>query len=747
MMAGGAVGPALPAGVVRTVGVTRRRVWRPATVWMLLTVVGAGAILPLPGASQSTGPEGRRAPGQTSRPVLAGVVVEKDSGAPVQGAMVEWNGPSSGRTTTDNNGRWRSDRVAQGSYRLRVGRLGFAAVERDGVRPAEGSVVRLTLERQALPLDALVITASRRTQRLSDAPVQTELISRQELEVAGSADLSEVLAERTGIQLQGGHPTGSGIMLQGMDSRRVLVLVDGQPWIGRLSGDIDLARLPTAGVERVEIVKGPQSTLYGSEAMGGVVNVVTRSPGLDRWEAGGRLVGGSGGRLDGSLRAEWPVGPVALLAEMGRRSVDRVPGLDDVPGAGVTRLDGRAKAQWTQAGVDISASMLAVEESQQWRTGQLTQFADNVQWTGTVAGGWTGGAHRLAPAVSVSSFDHLARRGLGSTPPEGSGRRQLQRRSKVELIYAWVPGDVVSVDAGVEARRETLEAPDLPAGRLDLDAVEPFTQVTLRRGPVTLVPGVRMSWSREWGTYASPRLSAMVKAGGGWTLRGAVARGFRAPDGKELGLEFLNVGPGYAYLVRGNPDLRPETSVNVTTGVEWSGRRFWGRGQLFHTNFDHFIETAAVGDSSSVALFTYDNLLRGWSRGVELEAGGSRGALRFEGGWSFLDTRDEVGGGPLLGRPRHSGRVSVQHAHASSLQSSLTGIWTGEAALGRDAAGRPLVREGFLRLDARLSRELPGALELSVGVDNLLDARPRDWPGSAERAFHVGLTFMRGGAR
>ena len=746
-MAGGVVGPAHPAGVAgsRTAG---GRTGGPSQAsWVLLAVVGLCALLPHPAAPQATGAGGGQGEGRASGGVLGGLVVDADSGAPVEGARVEWSGPSSGHTTTGDDGRWASDPLPPGPYTLRVGRLGFASAERTGVQPAEAPGVRFALERQALPLDALVITASRRTQRLADAPVQTELISRQELEMSGSADLSEVLVERTGIQLQGGHPTGSGIMLQGMDSRRVLVLVDGQPWIGRLSGDIDLARLPTAGVERVEIVKGPQSTLYGSEAMGGVVNVVTRSPGVDRWEAGGRLVGGSGGRLDGSLRGEWPVGPVALLAEVGRRSVDRVPGLDDVPGAGVTRLDGRGRAHWTQGEVDLSASVLAVEETQQWRTGQLTQFADNVQWTSTLTAGWTRGAHRLEPALSASSFDHLARQGLGSAPPPASGRRQVQRRSEVELIYAWVPGDVVSVDAGVEARRETLEAPDLPAGRLDLDAVEPFTQVTLRRGPVTLVPGVRMSWSREWGTYTSPRLSAMVKAGGGWTFRGAVARGFRAPDGKELGLEFLNVGPGYAYLVRGNPDLRPETSVNVTTGLEWSGRRFWGRSQLFHTSFDHFIETAAVGDSSSVALYTYDNLLRGWSRGVELEAGGSHGSLRFEGGWSFLDTRDEVGGGPLLGRPRHSGRLSVQHLHASSLNTSLTGTWTGEAALGRDAEGAPLVREGFLRLDARLSRELPGALELSVGVDNLLDARPRDWPGSAERAFHVGLTFMRGGAR
>jgi len=680
--------------------------------------------------------------------ILAGQVVEADSGDPVAGALVEWLGPTPGRGTTGSNGRWTSRGLLPGSYTVRVRRLGFAPAQQAGARPGAAPLM-VVLERQALPLDEVVVTASRRSQRLADVPVQTELITREELERAGAADLSEVLAERTGIQLQGGHPSGSGIMLQGMDSRRVLLLVDGQPWAGRLAGDQDLARIPTMGVERVEVVKGPQSTLYGSEAMGGVVNVVTRSPLAGWWGAGARVVAGSGGRLDGSLVGEWPLGPLALLVEGGRRAMDRVPGLNDgVPGAAVTRLDGRGKLQWaTESGV-LSASLLAVEESQRWRRGQLTQFADNTQWTASFSGGWSWGAHRVAPAVGVSSFEHLSRRGRGATPPApSSGREQLQRRSEVELLYTWTPSDAVSVDAGIEARRETLVAPDVPRGRMDLDAVEPFAQVTLRRGPLTLAPGLRMSWSREWGSQASPRVGAMVKAPGGWTLRSTVARGFRAPDGKELGLEFLNVGPGFAYLVRGNPELRPETSVNVTTGAEWSGRRFWARSQLFHTRFDHFIETAAVGDSASVALFTYDNILQGWTRGMELEAGGSHGEFRFEAGWAFLDTRDERGGGPLLGRPRHSGRVQLHHSHPSSLQLSLTGSWTGEAALGRDASGALLTRGGFFRADGRLSRRLSDLVELSLGVDNLLDARPRDWPGATRRALHLGLAFAHGGAR
>src|SRR5690606_1893325 len=103
-------------------------------------------------------------------------------------------------------------------------------------------------------------------------------VSRETIEATGAADLAAVLTEQTGIQFQAGMPSGAGIMLQGLSSERVLVLVDGRPLTGRIAGNFDLARIPSDIVERIEVVKGPQSALYGSEAMGGVVNIITRRP-------------------------------------------------------------------------------------------------------------------------------------------------------------------------------------------------------------------------------------------------------------------------------------------------------------------------------------------------------------------------------------------------------------------------------------------------------------------------------------
>jgi outer membrane receptor for ferrienterochelin and colicins len=89
-------------------------------------------------------------------------------------------------------------------------------------------------------------------------------------------------------------------------------------------------------------------------------------------------------------------------------------------------------------------------------------------------------------------------------------------------------------------------------------------------------------------------------------------------------MEFLNVGPAIGYTVRGNPDLRPEVSRNLTASVEWAAARSYLRVQAFENRFDDFIETRAVGDSSGVTIYTYGNVDDGFTRGGEIEAGVTR---------------------------------------------------------------------------------------------------------------------------
>src|SRR5690606_29884964 len=203
-------------------------------------------------------------------------------------------------------------------------------------------------------------------------------------------------------------------------------------------------------------------------------------------------------------------------------------------------------------------------------------------------------------------------------------------------------------------------------------------------------------------------------------LRASLGAGYRAPDFKELYMEFLNIAPGVAYAVRGNADLTPETSTNVTGSVEWSGARVYLRAQAYHNRFTDFIETRAEGDSAGVTLYTYGNIEDGRTRGLELEAGATWGGLRGEAGYAWLDAERADTGEPLLGRPAHSGRLSLAYALPFGLRAGAAGVYTGRTPLQRMDGGGVLDRDGFLRVDLRFAQALPGGLELAAGVDNVL---------------------------
>jgi len=132
----------------------------------------------------------------------------------------------------------------------------------------------LLAQRDTLPfLDEVVITATRQERRLGNVAIPVQLIQRKQIQQAGSMRLRDILQEQSGLQLMSGF--GTGLQMQGLNPEHTLILLDGQPLIGRTSGVLDLSRISLSGIKRIEIIKGPSSSLYGSEAMAGVINLIT----------------------------------------------------------------------------------------------------------------------------------------------------------------------------------------------------------------------------------------------------------------------------------------------------------------------------------------------------------------------------------------------------------------------------------------------------------------------------------------
>ena len=677
---------------------------------------------------------------------LRGVVVDGRTGVPLEGAELVISGPTALTVRSDARGAWRAAQLLPGRYRMSTRRIGYAAREsRLDLQPGDDVERRIELVAMPISLDQVVVTAARREQALKDVAVTTEVVTRREIEQTGASDLASVLTEQLGIDLQGGHPAGAGIMLQGLGSERVLVLLDGQPVAGRISGVFDVSRIPTSVIERVEVVKGPQSTLYGSEAMGGVVNIITRSPLAHTLGADVALSAGTQGRLEGTAGLSVGHGSWSSALTTSRRETNLTPGRGSEIGALAARTDVAAKLVWSpDSATSLEASVLGLDERQRWMSGTYFNFGDNTQVSGRLTGAWQRGRHRFAPTFYASIFDHLSR---GSTEPKpiagDDGQRQLQRIFEAELLYNTQLGMARrhALDLGVELRRDDTRSANVPGGLRASTRVEPFAQLELQAAAFSVVPGVRMSWSEQWGTHVTPRLAMRYEASDNVTFRASAGSGFRAPDFKELYMFFQNQSAGYA--VEGNIELRPESSRNLTAGLEWAGDRVYLRGQLFQNQFRDFIETRPISAPGDPPVYRYSNVDDGWTRGADLETGWSLGRLRAEAGYSRLATRDRATDKPLLGRPEQSGRIGANYAHPSGLRLSATAMHTGRTPMQRDTATGSITgwRNAFTRADVRIAQRIPGGLQLAIGADNIFDQRPSDWAGFTGRHLYTTLTW------
>ena len=134
-------------------------------------------------------------------------------------------------------------------------------------------------------------------------------MTRDDIRRAAATNLAAVLTQQLGLQTASGSPAGTQVLIEGLGDQRVLVLLDGQPVAGRVGGVFDLSRLPASIVDRIEVVKGPQSVLYGTDAMGGVINVITRRP--QERTVSARAQGGNRGSVEGDLFGSHAKGPFA----------------------------------------------------------------------------------------------------------------------------------------------------------------------------------------------------------------------------------------------------------------------------------------------------------------------------------------------------------------------------------------------------------------------------------------------------
>lgn len=607
--------------------------------------------------------------------------------------------------------------------------------------------------------EVVVVTATRSPSGLGESPVAVEVVTREEIEASGAESLGEVLEEQPGLFIED-TVTGTAIRMQGMDPEHTLILVDGQRVLGQKDGVIDLDRFQMDDVERIEIVKGPSSSLYGADAMGGVIHIITRDP-TPQLRAGLHLRGGTLGRVDGS-------GDLSFGSEHVRHKL--VAGWHQADPWDLDPSDEATTASGYQQGdvayslgvrpnadvkLDVDASylqrrMAGVDQTLTGATFDTRAIVEDAR--SSFSGWWTATADtKLSWRLSGSLYraQQLSDQRLSRSGDNVTDEREQLAESSVQIDQV-LGGHVLT--AGLDGLYQDITSGRLVDGKGNRHRGAFFVQDVWAIGPkeglhATVVPGFRLDVDSQFGAAPTPRL-ALAFFRDAVTLRLSVGTGFRAPNFRELYLNFEN--PGAGYVIAGNPELRPERSRNLNASLSWAKDTLDTSFQVYRNDIANLINISTVDTpDGSDLLFAYANVEQAVTQGLDAQIRWKPDPVALELGYAFTDARDKARNRRLEGRVPHriTASAKVQPVESLSLRtqlgySSRRPFYTDS---NQDGALELLYTPDRLTMDARAAWK-GGPLEIFAGVDNLFDVGQQTLAPTVPRFFYAGVN-VRGGPK
>ena len=612
----------------------------------------------------------------------------------------------------------------------------------------------------AVELEPVVVTATRTPQHLKDTPVITNLITRAEIEATGAENVGEVLEHTAGIIIhRDGH--GDGVQLQGLDSEYVLILVDGEPQVGRIAGKLDMARLAVENVERIEIVKGATASLFGNAALGGVINIITRKA-TSPFSVQVSQTFEQNSTLDsrGTLELQRDkLNALLTLSRNHRNPIDldtsdlttTIDGYANVTGSARTEYQLTPATSLLFSGQYFTQDQEGISENGPIafdRRGDIENFSGSFGIAHEFGDG-TPGVHPtlLAGKIYATRYDDQSTVINRETTAVDSQNLNIQDLVKSEAQFDTTLWQKHQITLGGEVVLENLQSQRITGAERRILTNALFVQDEFR--PISafaLVIGGRLDNHSEFGTHFSPKLSTMYRVTDDLRVRFSYGQGFRAPDFKNLYLDFTNVTSGYRVL--GNPNLQPESSHNWNIGAEYQVfDSLLGRIHLYRNDLHNLIEAERIGQSAAGgSKFEYQNISRAFTEGVDLEAViGSMGGFTSTLGYAYLRGADKETGLALLNRSTHSGTLKLAYLHANSgFQGDLRGRYASPWGFfddGDKVLEPEELAPSYWVWNLRASKTLFKIFKASIGCNNIFDFKIPTFYTFTGRSFYAGLAL------
>ena len=505
-------------------------------------------------------------------------------------------------------------------------------------------------------LDEVIVTATRTARQLSSIPMPVTLISKEQIIKSGAIRLKDILLEQTGIALVSDFGGSEGVQLQGVSADYTLILIDGVPVVGRTSGNIDLNRLTVNNIKQIEIVKGPSSSLYGSEAIGGVINIITTQPKNEKLKGtvGYYAKGGAANELD-----------INTNVYVKRKGFGLVSGINLNSSNGFD-LSPETTPKTTEAHQNFTGDLkLSYDFSNQLKVSVANRIYQQNQHKSKQTD-WNVNTtinHKITDKWQLDYNYYTTKYKAESVfNNDETLYKQTLLRPEIKSTNKFNYGTLI---LGIGANFDALERTEFN-GIKKYDTPYVFGQFDFNpTHNLNVIIGARFENSNQYKSAFTPKISSSYKINNWLTAKASVGYGFKAPDFRQLYFNFRNSASGYVVLgtqslhdLYGDlpeiqsidKELKPESSIGYNFGFELKPLPSLKLNiNLFRNDIKDLIDTydtqlnaSILGLPAGTRTFSYRNTNKVYTQGVELEANYKLSSnFNILGGYQFLDTGDK----------------------------------------------------------------------------------------------------------
>ncbi|WP_159084040.1 TonB-dependent receptor plug domain-containing protein [Saccharobesus litoralis] len=600
-------------------------------------------------------------------------------------------------------------------------------------------------------VEKIVVTGTRTPKLLSDSPVSVDIIDGATVELLTQGTIAEALNYIPGVVVTQNQKDGVNVQMQGFDGDNVLVLLNDKPLIAPTGAAADLAQISALNIQQIEVIRGAASVMYGSSAMGGVINIITKPPEENElkvtYEVGSYL----GNEIEGeeiSHRSQvnanlifdnWAHQLTLLYSD--NTGYDRDNDHSHTPAGNIQKTFVNLNTYGKFFGLKTEIRFQNFTEDKKRADGaiagqlvNLYYLSDVEQYQFDVMLGNDIDYHMNAGSLVSWKIDF---RKMNHKETSGSSTKRLADISLDEIsgqfVYSTTDFEWV---AGALYHEDSLEQVNLISGKFEVEptskrALEAYAQGDWTFDNVETLLGGRVQEDTDYGFHSALRLSSKIELSERLKWRLGVGQGYRVPTLKER--EYVFDHSALGYMVLGSVDLEPEEALSYNSTWTFStntndhflgGFDFESELNLYYTDADNLITTftdPVLSAKQGLAISVYDNVAKATMQGADISIEFTFDSWAAGFHYSYLEARDGDNK-KIAERPAHQMKVNLDYSVVEwDLDTSLNAVYKQDIAYNADQYINGELANNTLTLNFKLQQHINQHLSWRFGIENVLD--------------------------